>query len=495
MTPSFTRLNYKSTAGLNKFKVEKRILEEVGKSNYIRTKTCPNNVSALGAIPKDVDDVRIIHDLSKPDGGINCLAWDTSVVYTSIDKVTSKIKASSYLAKVDLKAAYRSIPIHKDCYKLTGIKWKFDGDQCSTYLFDAKLPFGAAKSCRIFQTVTDSICRIMLKSGFVVESYIDDFICIGDDELSCLTCYNALIELIQMLGLDVNFPKVCEPTRVLTFLGVVINCDQRTLSLPECKLIELKKLVAGFITKKKVTKLELQKILGKLNWASRVIKGGRSFMRRLIDLSCVPKQPYHFVRLGSEAKLDLSWWIKGLALFHGSCGFKCDLPLPRFCFATDACPTGGGGFLGTDWFYVNWELDCPELVGSHINELELATVFIALSRWGSKLSGTHVRIRSDNMATVSALNKSTTRGPALMPWVREIFWLCVRYDITITSRHIPGIENILADRVSRLDSIREAMDARVILANFTGNLVFCNSHMTYLSFVSLQAKWIRDLLY
>jgi hypothetical protein len=148
--------------------------------------------------------------------------------------------------------------------------------------------------------------------------------------------------------------------------------------LPDHKIAELKVLLNDFVCKKKVTKLELQKILGKLNWASRVIKGGRAFMRRLIDLSCKPKESFHYVRLSVDAKQDLSWWIKCLSFFNGTCRFRCDIPLPNYCFSTDACSTGAGGFFGDDWYHVNWVLDCPELVGHHINELELVAVLIAL---------------------------------------------------------------------------------------------------------------------
>jgi hypothetical protein len=156
--------------------------------------------------------------------------------------------------------------------------------------------------------------------------------------------------------------------------------------------------------------------------------------------------------------------------------------------------TGGGGFLNADWFHVNWAEDCPELLNRHINELELATVYIALCRWGSVLTGEHVKIRSDNMATVSALRKSTSRSLALMPWVRGIFWLCVRFDITITSEHIPGLSNVLADKISRLDSYYDALDARVILANFSNRLIPCKGHMTLSTFIHLQNIWTRDLL-
>ena len=120
--PGFDRKNYRSTTHENKSKVEKRILEEIAKGNYIRSKLRPTYVSSLGAVPKDLDDVRVIHDLSRPNGGINAFASDTSVVYTSVDKITRLITENSYLAKVDLKSAYRSIPINESCYGLTGIQ-------------------------------------------------------------------------------------------------------------------------------------------------------------------------------------------------------------------------------------------------------------------------------------------------------------------------------------------------------------------------------------
>jgi hypothetical protein len=216
-------------------------------------------------------------------------------------------------------------------------------------------------------------------------------------------------------------------------------------------------------------------------------------MHRLIDLSCKPKKAFHLVRLNLDAKQDISWWLGCLDIFNGTCKFRCDLSLPSYVYATDACESGGGGFWMDDWFYVNWQEDIPELVGAHINQLELAAVVIALMRWGPTLAGTHVRIRSDNMATVAAVNKSTSRSPTLMPWVRELFWLGVKYDITLSCVHIPGVENYVADRISRLNCISDAMDARLILSNFSNSMVFCKDHMTYQAFICLQGCWTEAL--
>ena len=77
-----------------------------------------------------------------------------------------------------------------------------------------------------------------------------------------------------------------------------------------------------------------------------------------------------------------------------------------------------------------------------------------------------------------------------MPIIREIFWLCVENDVTVSSCHIPGKLNVLADNISRMDSLSHAKEARIMLAGFSTNVVPCMGHMSKLSFDSLQRSWI-----
>jgi hypothetical protein len=371
------RRNYKSTQLANKQKVENRILEQIESGHYIISEAKPLKISALGAVPKDISDVCVIHDLSRPDGGVNKFAKETSVTYTTLDKAVNFISPSAFLAKLDLAAAYRSIPISEDCYELTGMQWKFQGHNSPTNLFDCRLPFGAAMSCNVFQRITDSISRIMERKGFTIIPYLDDMLCIGESELSCRLCLDTLIDLVESLGLRVNWKKVSGPARKLVFLGINVDCENRTLSLSSEKNSKLKELL--------VSKLMLQKLIGKLSWASRVVRGGRTFLRRLLDLLCGLKESHHHVRINSAARGDLLWWDQCLDLFHGYTPFKVDIPLPSYIFATDVCEQGGGGTFGHDWFYVSCCNDVPAMLGHHINELELYTVFLALKRWGPAL--------------------------------------------------------------------------------------------------------------
>ena len=113
--------------------------------------------------------------LSRPDGGINALTTDTSVHYATIDDAVRMINDDSYLAKIDLQSAYRSVPIHPSCFNLTGIQWTFEGELEPTYMFDCRLPFGASRSCRIFQAICNAISRAMSRENYKCVNYIDDF--------------------------------------------------------------------------------------------------------------------------------------------------------------------------------------------------------------------------------------------------------------------------------------------------------------------------------
>ena len=84
-------------------------------------------------------------------------------------------------------------------------------------MYDSRLPFGAAKSCYVFQSISDAIVRIMYRNGFVCTSYIDDFLVSGADELACKKALDFLLKLFVDLGLEVNWEKVNQPSTIMTF--------------------------------------------------------------------------------------------------------------------------------------------------------------------------------------------------------------------------------------------------------------------------------------
>jgi hypothetical protein len=168
-------------------------------------------------------------------------------------------------------------------------------------MYDARLPFGASMSCLIFQTLPYAVVRMMQMRKFHVICYFDEFLCVEESLYQCQKCFDCLVELLEALGYVINQDKVEGPAQKITFLGISIDCVAHMISLPEDKLEETRRLLDSWKGRSKCTKRDLQSLIGHLNWCSRVVLGGRTFMRELIHLLSHAKEPYHFIRLNRPA--------------------------------------------------------------------------------------------------------------------------------------------------------------------------------------------------
>lgn len=290
---------------------------------YVITNTKPSIISVLGAIPKpNSDKIQLIHDCSRLEhSNVNSYATTQHFSYMTLDKAVSLIKPNVYLAKIDLKSAYRRVPIHPSNYTAAGLVWQFGGENQITYMYDCKLPFGALKSPEIFQRLTQAITRIMTKRGFwTVIAYLDDFLIVGDSEREGKIVYNELIRLLNELVFQINQNKAVPPTQRLTFLGIEIDTVDRQLLLPNTKLSKLRELLNISMAKRSLTKRELQSLIGKLNFVARVVFGGRTFLRHMIDTVNSLRCPHH-IRPIVALKADLSWWAEFFSGQNSICVF------------------------------------------------------------------------------------------------------------------------------------------------------------------------------
>ena len=479
--------NYKSATTDSKNKVEAQIICELNEGNYCFVNSKPKMVSSIGAVPKSNGSVRLIHDLSHPFGGVNSFVDSSSCSFLTVDNATALMKPNCFLAKVDLRSAYRSVPIHPSNYTYTGISWKFSGSSTTKFMVDCKLPFGAKKACQIFQSLSNAVARSLKKRNVTVINYLDDILIISDSRNQCWLDLDMTVNVLTKFGFQINWNKVSPPSQSLDFLGVAIDTRSRTLSLPTSKLSEMKDLVFHWLSKRRASKRDILKFLGKLNWCARVVRGGRTFMRRLIDLSSRLRSNHHRTWLSTEVRKDILWWHNGLKYFHGDTQFIQDIKPPKTSFTTDACPIGGGGFFGSDWFFTNFEQDFPDYKSEHINVLELLTVLVGARRWGHLWRGMHIRVFSDNSSTVYAINKGASRSPKFMRCLRELFWLGVIHDFRISAVHVKGVSNVIADTVSRLN---DPMTLQKFVNMFHSPLLNFYNNMSIKSFLSLPLQMV-----
>jgi len=103
-----------------------------------------------------------------------------SFKFQTLDDAIRALRPRYYVAKIDLRHPYRSVPIHPANYQATGCKWRFSGDDFDTFFFDTRLPFGAKCSPEIFHRFTPAVRQMMARRGYRdIIVYLDDFLVIG----------------------------------------------------------------------------------------------------------------------------------------------------------------------------------------------------------------------------------------------------------------------------------------------------------------------------
>ena len=347
--------------------------------NYVISDAKPIIISTLGAIPKpDSSEERLIHDCSRPMGrALNDYITTQSFKFQTLDDAIKLLRPNYFMAKIDLRHAYRSVPIHKNNYAATGLQWQFSGQHQATYFFDIRLPFGAKSSPEIFHRLTQSVRRIMERRGYQsIIVYLEDFLVIGKTKDECQQAFSALLHLLRNLGFQISWHKVIGPTQKLVFLGVELDTLRCEMALPPGKLAELHQVASRFLTKRRASKKQLQQLAGKLNWACRVVYGGRTFLRVILDMMNSLVSSSAKMRLSAEFHEDVRWWHSFLKHFNGRCAFLRQQPTTDV--QTDACQLAAGAYFRGDWLYLNFDVDTPELAKLHINHKEvLAQIFAA----------------------------------------------------------------------------------------------------------------------
>ena len=346
--PCFVK-NYPS-ARAHSQKVEQEILKEIAEGRYEIIKDKPAIVSAMGAIPKSDGTVRIIHDCSRPAGSAaNDYAVDMpKQKYQTIQDAINQITPGCYLAKVDLKGAYRSCKLNTNQYPFMGLHWTFSGDKSPTYIQEKYMCFGAKAAPSIFHRLSQAIRRIMARRGGTIIAYQDDFLVIARSKLQCQLIYRELIQLLRDLGFSIAWNKLVDPTQSLIFLGVLFDTRNMTLDLPQDKLDKLLDMLRTFASRARASRRQLQKLAGKLAYASHVMVGGRCYLQRIYDMIGPLKQAHHKARLTAGFKADVLFWLHYLSTF------SCTRPLvntkPDIHIYTDACKRGAGMVSPFGWY-------------------------------------------------------------------------------------------------------------------------------------------------
>ena len=214
--------------------------------------------SPLGAVPKKDGTHRIILDLSSPRGsaineGIPVELF--SVKYSSFDDAVEFVRSlgQCYMAKLDIKHAFRLCPVQQEQWPLLGYQW------VGHYFVDTRLPFGSRSSPFIFNQFAEALLWILVQVtgiAFVVH-YLDNFFLCNSSFEDCEHDMEQVKHIFSELGVPLAPEKIIGPSTVITYLGIEIDSTSQVLRLPPDKLAELNSLLHVWSGRKKCTKREV----------------------------------------------------------------------------------------------------------------------------------------------------------------------------------------------------------------------------------------------
>ena len=130
--------------------------------------------------------------------------------------VIRKAGRGALLGKMDIKQAYRNVPISAVDRQYLGMQWE------GQVFIDGVLPFGLRSAPLIFTALADAFEWVLKQEGTRwIFHYIDNFITIGEPDSEECALNMARIERISNeLGLPIEEKKTEGPSACLTFLGI-----------------------------------------------------------------------------------------------------------------------------------------------------------------------------------------------------------------------------------------------------------------------------------
>jgi hypothetical protein len=313
-TPSLPN-NLKS-ADQNKEAIQQAIDKEIQRGHTAGPFPKPpfpiTHCSPIGSAPKKDGSVRLIMDLSQPHGSsINdSISKDQfSCEYSHFDEATdllNKLGRGSLMCKLDIKHAYRLLPVRPDQWFHLCYHWE------GNYYVDLVLPFGLRSSGSIFNQFAKLIRWIIQQHYNISDiiNYSDDFFAVLSKHMSIAQQQlHTIISAFHDLGIPLAEEKIEGPSTSIIYLGITINSADMTIEITDERYHDTMTILNNWNHRRTCTKRQLKSLIGKLGFISKVVRPGRMFSRRLIDLSTTVQRLHHHITLNKEARADIKWWL------------------------------------------------------------------------------------------------------------------------------------------------------------------------------------------
>lgn len=392
---------------------------------------------------------------------LNLKELNTSVEYHHFKMDTFEIalnlvKPNCYMASIDLRHAYYSVPILKQHRKLLRFIWKGKIFEFSCF------PNGLALAPRKFTKLLKPVYAKLRQMGHSNSGYIDDSLLLADTVSECEQNVKDTVEIMTDLGFIIHQKKsVFVPTQDLIFLGNHINSQKMIVYLTQERMQTLMSECKRLRNKTSATIKEVARVIGLIVASFSAVDYGQLFYRELEKekSKSLARSAGDFsarMQVTNAMHLELDWWLLNLptvcrSISHGNASK---------IITSDASTTGWGAICNGTRTGGRWSF---EEMKYHINYLELLAIFYALKSFCKDDSNIHIQVRTDSTTAKSYVKKfGGIRSENCNNLAKKIWLWAMSKQIWLSATHIPGAEND-ADYESRnySDNVEWMLDKNV----------------------------------
>jgi len=377
-----------------------------------------------------------LHMVKKADGSWRCCGDFRQLnLQTRPDRyscpnladLSAGLAGCTVFSKLDLRKGYHQVPVRPQDVPKTAVVTPFG-------LFEyLRMPFGLRNAGQTFQRLMDEV----LAGLPFVFIYMDDVLVASRNHAEHYQHLQEVLARLQEHGLVLNGEKCVLGASQVEYLGHIVSAAGIS-PLPE-------RVAAILEFGEPATVKELQTYLGMVNFYRRFIRGAAGLLRPLTDV------------LRGGTKGQLSWSAEMKAAFAAS---KVQLaqvarlahpdPAAELVLAVDASDhhVGAvlqqkveGGLQPLSFFSKKLE---PAQQRYSAFDRELLAAYLAVRHFRWALEGRSFHIMTDHKPLTFALHRTTDAWSA-----RQQRHLAYVAEYTSDIRHVKGVENVVADALSR----------------------------------------------
>jgi hypothetical protein len=433
--------------------------------------------------------IRPVLNISEPKP----LSYNSNVNEKMLEKVVmSTAKKFSYSAaecgynsvmiKTDFVDAYKIIPCKIDDLRLQAFKW------LNMFFIETRLIFGAKTAVANFDVFSNTIftlanCNLKIPKRFFHRTldhvplvcpghlnWCDDFLCQFKD-----ICKSLNVDLADDCD---KFEKAFSKSSYGKVLGIYFDLENLLWRFPEEQVDKTLVLIEQILNSNSANLLQMQKLLGRLNYVAQMMPFLRGFKFPLNDVLKQASNSNSIVQLSVQARKDLYVWANFLLdpeKWNPIAHMHYSPPLGHLTFISDASgktvDRSGCGCIGLSYdelvcfaYQLIWArnlfLKCVDSKGAELCNktvtLEMIGILIPFLVIPEKLCNQYIVSKVDNIGCYFGwVNKQTANDEMASIVIRSLHLISNYLSCIVHMEHLPRLstrEARMVDRMSRIET-------------------------------------------